>query len=114
MSSAKSGWSSTTDLTGITLKYDIVGISGTAYTEVAKADGSGLTYGYKAESSKITITAGGLMTIQGLTGANYKGGVLTLDGTDYEIGKSAGNWVETETAPATYQFSTNWTSQIKG
>ncbi len=114
LSSAKSGWSSTTDLTGITLKYDIVGISGTAYTEVAKADGSGLTYGYKAESSKITITAGGLMTIQGLTGANYKGGVLTLDGTDYEIGKSAGNWVETETAPATYQFSTNWKSQIKG
>lgn len=110
LSSAKSGWS-TDDLSAIAIQYDITGITTSSYDEM-----EGLVYGYKAavEDSKISITATGLMTIEGLTGANYQSGKVTLDGTDYQIGASAGSWTETVTAPAKYQFSTNWTNNIKG
>ena len=113
LSQAKSGWSSTDDLKGIKIKYDISAISETAYKAVAKDDGSGLTYGYKAESSKISITSTGEMTVQGLSGTVYKSGSLTLAGTEYPLDSKAGNWQST-TEPAVWKFSSTWTNNIKG
>lgn len=112
LSEAKSGWS-TTDLSGITLKYDIIGISGSAYKGIAGADGSGLTYGYKAQSSAITVDATGLMTMNGVSGDNYQSGKVTFLDKDYALGSAAGSF-KTFTDPATFQFSDAWLNNIKG
>lgn len=112
LSEAKSGWS-TTDLSGITLTYDIIGISGSAYDGIAGADGSGLTYGYKAQSSAITVDASGLMTMNGVSGDNYQSGKVTFLDSDYALGSAAGSF-KTFTDPATFQFSDAWLNNIKG
>lgn len=117
LSGAKSGWS-TTDLSAITIAYDITAISAAAYTEVAKADGTGLTYGYKAgeaeEEARITVDATGLMTLNGVNKDNWKGGVVVLNGTEYAIGGASGSWVDAESDPATFQFASAWVTNIKG
>lgn len=114
LSGAKSGWS-TTDLSAIAITYDITAISAKAYTEVAKADGSGLTYGYKAEeAARITVDATGLMTLNGVNNTNWKGGVVVLNGTEYAIGGASGSWVDATSDPATFQFAPAWVTNIKG
>lgn len=116
LSGAKSGWS-TTDLTAINIKYDITAISTSAYTEVAKADGSGLTYGYKAPAvaaSRISVDATGLMTMAGVNNTNWKGGVVVLNGTEYAIGGASGTWVDATSDPAKFQFADAWVNNIKG
>lgn len=114
LSGAKSGWS-TTDLSAIAITYDITAISAAAYTDVAKADGSGLTYGYKAEeAARITVDATGLMTLNGVNNTNWKGGVVVLNGTEYAIGGGSGSWVDATSDPATFQFAPAWVTNIKG
>lgn len=114
LSTAKSGWSAAQNLSKVNIAYTIVGISDTAYTDVAGADGSGLTYGYKAESSKISITAGGLMTLKGVNKTNWNGGVVVLNGTEYAIGGASGSFVDAESDPSTFQFASSWVNNIKG
>jgi len=72
LSEAKSGWS-TTELSAVSIAYDIVAISGTAYTAVAGDDGSKLVYGYQKENFTDTTASG-----------NWSGSDLWLskDGTD--------------------------------
>lgn len=101
-------WHLLQDQIKITATYDIKAVTG---EEVAVA-GTGAMI--EADAARITISATGLMTVEGLTAAIYSGGVVTLEGTDYTIDRTSGNWVETETAPATYQFSPSWTNNIKG
>lgn len=111
LSSAKSGWS-TTDLSAIEIAYDITGITTSAYNEM-KDD---LVYGYMGEAeeeSRISITASGLMTVQGLSGDTYKSGTVTLNGTEYAIDATSGRWTDA-TEPAKFQFSSTWTNSIKG
>lgn len=111
LSEAKSGWSSTDDLKGIKIKYDISAISETAYKAVAKDDGSGLTYGYKAESSAITLN-GNVMTIM-LNGGTFKSGTLKLGDTTAPLGSSAGTWGSI-TGGVTFTFNSTWAAAIKG
>ncbi len=113
LSGAKSGWS-TTDLSAITITYDIAAISGSAYTEVAGADGSGLTYGYKTASSRISVSSTGLMSLKGVNSTNWKGGVVVLNGSEYAIGGASGTWVDATSDPATFQFADAWVNNIKG
>lgn len=120
LSETKSGWS-TTDLSAVTIKYDIVGISTSAYADLAADDG--LVYGYKAESaaaeepgeeSRISVSATGLMSMSGVNATNWKGGIVVLNGKEYAIGSASGSWKDVDSDPATFQFADAWVSSIKG
>lgn len=108
LSSTKDSWDAT-DLTKVIIKYDITGISTDSYDEM-KDD---LQYGYKAETSKFSITAEGLLTMQGVSADVWKSGFVTFDGQDYEMNSGAGTW-ETKTDPAEFKFSSAWMSRISG
>lgn len=111
LSSAKSGWSSTTDLTGINLKYEIIGISGTAYTEVAKDDGSGLTYGYKKVDDVLTLVDG-VLTAKIKT-ADFQSGSLKIGDATAELNGKAGIWGGADDA-VTFTFNSTWANAMKG
>ncbi len=119
LSSAKSGWSSTDDLKGIEIVYDITGISGPAYDDIAGSDGSGLTYGYKAgdaaEESPITLNSAGLMTITGFVLDDFESASITVSGEtrSYAINSQAGKWDVTKD-PVEYQFNETFVNLFKG
>lgn len=119
LSSAKSGWSSNSDLTGIAIKYDIKGISGDAYATLAGDDGSGLTYGYKGEAatetSPLTLNAAGLMTIEGFVLDDFDSASISVSGSDrtYVINSSSGKW-DLDKDPVEYQFNETFVNLFKG
>lgn len=119
LSSAKSGWSSNSDLTAIEIKYDIKGISGDVYSAVAGEDGSGLTYGYKGEAgttnSPLTLNATGLMTIEGFVLDDFDSASISVSGSDrtYVINSQSGKWDLTKD-PVEYQFNETFVNLFKG
>lgn len=117
LSESKSGWSSTADLTGITLKYDITAISTATYTKAAGADGSGLTYGYKKAGPSVAFTSAGSITISGLASGQTVTAVTityTKDGnssTENLLGNSNMTWTNNNTSGTMKQ---GWLDYLDG
>ena len=118
LSGAKTSWS-TSDLSAITIAYDITGISTDAYGAIAGDDGSGLTYGYRAETSAakspITLNSAGLMTIKGFVLDDFNAASITVSGETkvYTINSQSGKWDLTKD-PVEYQFNETFVNLFKG
>ncbi len=108
LSTAKSGWSSTDDLKGIEIKYDITGISATAYGDVE----DDLTYGFKAENSALTLE-NGVLTAK-IAVADFASGSLKIGDTTAELGSKAGAWGTTDDGDVTFTFNATWADAMKG
>lgn len=115
LSAAKSGWS-TTELSAITIAYDITAIPSPTYDEIAGADGSGLTYGYKAEeNAQVTFSTDGLITIAAASG-DIKSLVVN-DGTDdYPMNSTRGTWevFDEDSDVQKFQLADGWVEYLKG
>lgn len=109
LSGAKLGWS-TTDLVSITITYDIVGISSTAYTDVAKADGSGLAYGFKADD---TLTLAGSVLTAKIKVTDFQSGTLKLGDVVGALDETAGEWGGADDA-VTFTLNDTWMNALKG
>jgi hypothetical protein len=115
LSEAKSGWS-TTDLSGITLTYDIIGISGSAYDGIAGADGKGLTYGYKKEDAVITLDTTGMITMNTTT-AQLSALYVNDGASDILMNSTKGSWGDTWNDTSTvlkFQLNETWVNYAKG
>ena len=108
LSTAKSGWTSTDDLKGIEIKYDIAGISATVYDDV-KDD---LTYGFKAEADDTLTLVDGVLTAK-IKVADFASGSLKIGDTTAELGSKAGTWGGADDA-VTFTFNTTWADAMKG
>ncbi len=106
LSSAKSGWS-TTDLSAITINYDITGVTTSAYDEI-KDD---LVYGYNGEADVITLEDG-VLTVK-INVADFKDGTLKIGDTVGALNTSAGTWGG-EDGAVTFTFNSTWANAIKG
>ena len=113
LSTAKSGWSAAQNLSKVNIAYTIVGISDTAYTDVAGDDGKGLTYGYKAESSQISLSDG-VLTIKGISLNDIENITFTVDDAEVVLSAKNGSWNAADAADAVFTFNSSWKEGLKG
>ena len=103
-------------MSGITLTYDIIGISGSAYDGIAGADGKGLTYGYKKEDAVITLDTTGMITMNTTT-AQLSALYVNDGASDILMNSTKGSWGDTWNDTSTvlkFQLNETWVNYAKG